>query len=165
MGSMERRRVYHGVVWCMRRRSVRTVRASPHLVPTIMMLRRVAIAIAFATLTTTTTGCFLVAAGAGAGAAVAYTNRGASATIEGTVPTVFDRATRAFTSMSITETGRATENSGDLRRLTGTLGDQEVIIEVKRETQTTAKVDVVVKKNVVEYDKDMAKRVLDAVVK
>lgn len=112
-----------------------------------------------------TSGCFLVAAGAGAGAAVAYTNRGATANIEGTVPVVFEKAVRAFGSMQIAETGRATENSGDLQRLVGKLGEQEVTVEVKRSSENVTAVEVTAKKNIVDYDKDLAKRVLDAMVK
>ncbi|WP_439642733.1 hypothetical protein [Gemmatimonas sp.] len=113
----------------------------------------------------TSSGCFLVAAGAGAGAAVAYTNRGATANIEGTVPVVFDKAVRAFGTLQIAETGRATENSGDLQRLVGTLGEQEITVEVKRSSENVAAVEVTAKKNVVDYDKDLAKRVLDAMMK
>ncbi len=121
--------------------------------------------VALAAATVTSSGCFLVAAGAGAGAAVAYTNRGATANIEGTVPVVFDQAVRAFGTLQITETGRATENSGDLRRLVGTLGEQEITVEVKRSSESVAAVEVTAKKNVVDYDKDLAKRVLDAMTK
>ncbi len=126
---------------------------------------RVFATVALAAAAATSSGCFLVAAGAGAGAAVAYTNRGATANIEGTVPAVFDKAVRAFVTLQITETGRATENSGDLRRLVGTLGEQEITVEVKRSSESVAAVEVTAKKNVVDYDKDLAKRVLDAMMK
>ncbi|WP_396214738.1 hypothetical protein [Gemmatimonas sp.] len=121
--------------------------------------------VALAAAAVTSSGCFLVAAGAGAGAAVAYTNRGATATIEGTVPVVFDKAVRAFGTLQIAETGRATENSGDLQRLVGTFGEQEITVEVKRSSENVAAVEVTAKKNVVDYDKDLAKRVLDAMMK
>ncbi|MCO4100529.1 MAG: hypothetical protein HEQ38_14300 [Gemmatimonas sp.] len=121
--------------------------------------------VALAAAAVTSSGCFLVAAGAGAGAAVAYTNRGATANIEGTVPVVFDKAVRAFGTLQIAETGRATENSGDLQRLVGTLGEQEITVEVKRSSENVAAVEVTAKKNVVDYDKDLAKRVLDAMMK
>jgi hypothetical protein len=121
--------------------------------------------VALAAAAVTSSGCFLVAAGAGAGAAVAYTNRGATANIEGTVPVVFDKAVRAFGTLQIAETGRATENSGDLQRLVGTFGEQEITVEVKRSSENVAAVEVTAKKNVVDYDKDLAKRVLDAMMK
>lgn len=115
--------------------------------------------------TFTSSGCFLLAAGAGAGAAVAYTNRGATASIEGTVNAVFDRATRAFGTMSIAETGRATEDSGNTRRLVGKLGEHEITVEIQRQSDNVSAVEVTAKKNVVEYDKELAKRVLDTMVK
>jgi hypothetical protein len=120
--------------------------------------------VALAAAAVTSSGCFLVAAGAGAGAAVAYTNRGATANIEGTVPAVFGKAVRAFGTLQITETGRSTENSGDTQRLVGTLGEQEITVEVKRSSESVTAVEVTAKKNVVDYDKDLAKRVLDTMM-
>ena len=55
-------------------------------------------------------GCFLAAAGAGAAGAIAYTNRGASSDVSGTVDQVFDRAVAAFGQNGVTETGRSTED-------------------------------------------------------
>lgn len=115
--------------------------------------------------TVSSSGCFLVAAGAGAGAAVAYNNRGATVQMPGSVDAAFDRAVAAFGTNGITETGRATENSGNTRRLTGKTGETEVTVEIKRASDTTTDVEVVAKKNVVDYDKELAKRVLDAMVK
>jgi hypothetical protein len=115
--------------------------------------------------TMTSSGCFLLAAGAGAGAAVAYTNRGATANIEGSVNSVFDRAVRTFGTMSIAETGRSTEDSGNTRRLVGKMGDNEVTVEIQRQSDNVSTVEVTAKKNVVDYDKELAKRVLDTMVK
>lgn len=115
--------------------------------------------------TFSSSGCFLVAAGAGAGAAVAYNNRGATVQMPGSVDATFDKAVASFGANGITETGRATENSGNSRRLTGKTGDMEVTVEIKRASDTTTDVEVVAKKNVVDYDKELAKRVLDAMVK
>ncbi len=64
-------------------------------------------------------GCFLIAAGAGAGAAVVFTNRGAKSVVDGSVDQVFDRSVTAFQQLAITESGRATEESGAKRRLEG----------------------------------------------
>ncbi|WP_158514684.1 DUF3568 family protein [Gemmatimonas phototrophica] len=115
--------------------------------------------------TMTSSGCFLLAAGAGAGAAVAYTNRGATANIEGGVNGVFDRAVRTFGIMSITETGRSTEDSGNTRRLVGKMGEHEVTVEIQRQSDNVSTVEVTAKKNVVDYDKEIATRVLETMVK
>jgi hypothetical protein len=110
-------------------------------------------------------GCFLVAAGAGAGAAVAYTNRGASANVPGTVDAAFERAVRAFGALSISETGRSTEDNGAMRRLIGRIGETEVTVDVRRESAEVAKVEVIARNNPVDYDKERAKEVLDRIVR
>lgn len=130
-----------------------------------MTLRRSTIAVALAAATLTSSGCFLVAAGAGAGAAIAYTQRGASGQVPGTVDAVFGKATSAFSQLGITETGRSTGDSGNTRTLVGKTGEQEVTVEMTRASDETTAVEVTAKKNVVEYDKELAKRVLDAMVK
>lgn len=109
-------------------------------------------------------GCFLLAAGAGAAGAIAYTNRGASSSIAGSVDATFNRATAAFSAMGITETGRSTDDSGATRRLTGKQGDTEVNVEMKRESADVTKVEVVAARNTVDFDKDLAKRVLDRIM-
>lgn len=113
---------------------------------------------------TTSSACFLVAAGAGAGAAIAYTNRGASASVPGDIDAVFEKSVSAFGALSVSETGRATENSGALRRLEGKQGDREIVVELKRSTDDVTAVEVIARKSVVEYDKDLAKKVLDRIV-
>ncbi|MBL0939023.1 MAG: DUF3568 family protein [Gemmatimonadaceae bacterium] len=120
--------------------------------------------LALAAVVASTSACFVVAAGAGAGAAIAYTNRGASASVPGTIDAVFDRSVSAFGALSVNETGRATENSGALRRLEGKQGDREIIVELKRNTDDVTAVEVIAKKSVVEYDKELAKKVLDRIV-
>jgi hypothetical protein len=110
-------------------------------------------------------GCFLVAAGAGAGAAVAYTSRGAKSTVDGTIDQTFDRAVNAFQQLSITETGRNTQESGAKRQLVGnTSGGLTVTVDMERKTSTTTDVEVIAKKNTVDYDKDFANSVLSKIV-
>lgn len=120
---------------------------------------RLAIALVAATLSLS--GCFLIAAGAGAAGAIAYTNRGASSTLDGSVDQVFDRGVGAFGAMNITETGRSTEESGRKRRLVGTRGELEITVELNRETDTTTKVEVIASRNLVDYDRELAREVLN----
>lgn len=120
---------------------------------------RIAIALVAATLSLS--GCFLIAAGAGAAGAIAYTNRGATSTLDGSVDQVFDRGVAAFGAMNITETGRSTEESGRKRRLVGTRGELEITVELNRETDTTTKVEVIASRNLVEYDRELAREVLN----
>ena len=126
-----------------------------------MQSRRLALSLVLAASTLAAGGCFLVAAGAGAAGAVAYTNRGATSVVAGTVDQVFDRSAAAFQQAGITETGRTTENSGQERKLIGTKGEYEVTAELHRSTDSTTKVEITARKSAVEYDKEMAKDILN----
>jgi hypothetical protein len=105
-----------------------------------MSQSRALLALTLAATMLTSSGCFLVAAGASA-------------------------AVAAFGANGISETGRATENQGALRTLTGTRGDLEVTAELKRESDRLTAVEVIAKKNVVNDDRDFAKRVLEEMAK
>lgn len=138
---------------------------TPTPTPTAMSQSRALLALTLAATVLTSSGCFLVAAGAGAGAAVAYNNRGATAQLPGGVNATFDKAVASFGRNGISETGRGTENSGTLRTLTGTKGDLEVTVEMRRKSDNVTAVEVVAKKNLVEYDRDFAKQVLEEMAK
>ena len=129
-----------------------------------MQSRRFALSLVLATSSLAAGGCFLVAAGAGAAGAIAYTNRGATSVVAGTVDRVFDRAVAAFQQTGITETGRATEERGQQRKLIGTKGEYEVTAELNRTTDSTTKVEITARKSAVEYDKEMAKDVLNRIL-
>ena len=129
-----------------------------------MQSRRIALSFILAVSPFAAGGCFLVAAGAGAAGAVAYTNRGATSSVAGTVDQVFDRAATAFQQAGITETGRSTENSGTQRKLIGTKGEYEVTAELNRASDSTTKVEITARKSAVEYDKEMAKDILNRIL-
>jgi hypothetical protein len=109
-------------------------------------------------------GCFLVAAGAGAAGAIAYTNRGATSNVAGTVDQVFDRTVTAFQAAGVAETGRSTADNGEQRKLVGTKGEFEVTAEINRSNETTSKVEVTAKRSAVEYDKELAKDILNRIL-
>jgi ABC-type transport system involved in cytochrome bd biosynthesis fused ATPase/permease subunit len=129
-----------------------------------MQTRRLALSLILAASPLFASGCFLVAAGAGAAGAIAYTNRGATSVVAGTVDQVFDRAVAAFQQAAITETGRSTEDSGRLRKIIGTKGEYEVTAELNRTTDSTTKVEITARKSAVEYDKELAKDILNRVL-
>jgi hypothetical protein len=129
-----------------------------------MQSRRLALSLVLTMSSLAAGGCFLVAAGAGAAGAIAYTNRGATSVVGGTVDQVFDRTASAYQQAGITETGRSTENSGQLRKLIGTKGEYEVTAELNRSTDSTTKVEITARKSAVEYDKEMAKDILNRIV-
>ena len=129
-----------------------------------MHLRTLGLRLVLAASPLVASGCFLVAAGAGAAGAIAYTNRGATSVVAGNVNQVFDRSVAAFQQAGITETGRSTENSGEQRKLIGTKGEYEVTADLNRSTDSTTKVEVTAKKSAVEYDKELAKDVLNRIL-
>ena len=129
-----------------------------------MQSRRLAFVVVLAASPFVASGCFLVAAGAGAAGAIAYTNRGATSVVAGTVDQAFNRAVAAFQQAGITETGRATENNGRLRKLIGKKGEVEVIAELNWATDSTTKVEITAKENAVEYDKELAKDILNRIL-
>lgn len=129
-----------------------------------MHLRTLALRVVLAASPFVAGGCFLVAAGAGAAGAVAYTNRGATSNVPGTVDQVFARTSTAFQAAGVAETGRSTANNGEQRKLVGTKGEYEVTAEINRSNDTTAKVEVTAKKSAVEYDKELAKDVLNRIL-
>ncbi len=112
-----------------------------------------------------TTGCILAAAGAGAGGAVYVTDRGVESVVTAPVARTADAAKQAFTSLSITETRLVTEqeSGSEKRTLIGSTSDREVSVSMKAEG-TGTKVEVVVKKSAVTWDKDFAKEILRKIV-
>ena len=109
-------------------------------------------------------GCFLAAAGAGAAGAIVYTNRGASSDVAGTVDQAFDHAVASFGQNGVTETGRSTEDNGIKRRLVGQKGEFEVTVDLQRASDATTQVEVIARRNAVDYDKDLAKTILNGIL-
>jgi hypothetical protein len=124
------------------------------------MRRHLSLALAAAVLST---GCLAAAAG-GAAAGVYLTSRGAEAVIEGSVADVARRAESVMGEMGIAREGESTEDQGAKQVLKGKKGDLDVNIEINRETETTAKVEVTARENLAEWDKDYAKGVLNRIV-
>lgn len=129
-----------------------------------MQSRGLALSLLLATTTLAAGGCFIVAAGAGAAGAIAYTNRGATSVVAGSVDQVFDRAGAAFQQAGVTETGRSTEDSGRQRKLVGTKGEYEVTADLNRSTDSTTKIEITARKSAVEYDKELAKDILNRIL-
>jgi hypothetical protein len=109
------------------------------------------------------TGC-LAAAAAGAAGGIYVTSRGAESVVEGSVEQIAGRAEAVMSEMGIVKQGESTEDQGDKQVLKGTKGELDVTINIRRETATTAKVEVTARKNLAEWDKDYAKEVLSRIV-
>lgn len=118
------------------------------------------------TSTSTFTGCILAAAGAGAGGAIYVTERGAEAQIAAPVSRALDASRQVFQELAITETRSTTEQStggGEKRTLEGKTADREVSVNLQT-AGTGSRVEVVVKKTAVTWDKDFAKQILNKIV-
>ena len=129
-----------------------------------MQSRRFVLSLVLAASPLAAGGCFLVTAGAGAAGAIAYTKRGATSVVPGTVDQAFDRAAAAFQQAGIAETGRSTADNGRQRKLVGTKGEYEVTADLNHTTDSTTKVEITARKSAVEYDKEMAKDILNRIV-
>ena len=117
-----------------------------------------------AVLATSAPACLAAAAAAGAGGAIAWTQRGASSSVSGSVDQVYGRAEAVFRDMGITQTGQSSGDQGAERSLKGTREDTEVTVEIERESASTSKVEVYARRNTVEFDRGYARDVLTRIV-
>jgi hypothetical protein len=108
--------------------------------------------------------CLAAAAGAGAAGAIAWTQRGASSTVAGSVSQVYARTQAVFGEMGITQTGQSSDDGGAERSLRGTRGELDVTVEVQRETDSTSRVEVFARRSAVEWDRGYARDVLARIV-
>lgn len=110
-----------------------------------------------------TGGCAAAAvAGAGAAGGIYLTNQGAEGVVEGSMAQVAQRTTAVLSEMNIEVTGHKME--ADEHEWEGKSGDMTVHVEVSRESDTTSKVSVSARKNMVDYDKDYARSILQRIV-
>lgn len=110
------------------------------------------------------TGCLIAAAGAGAGGAVYFTSRGAQSLVDASVTQVASAVDETYSEMGIDVTATSTENSGAEREVKGEQGDLDVTTHFEREETGSTRVEVTARKNVAEWDKDFAKRVLEKII-
>lgn len=111
-----------------------------------------------------TTGCVAAAAAAGAGAGVYLTSQGAESMVDAPVGQVADRARIVMQQMDIAPTGTQMNGDGSERELKGRSGETDVTIELEAQSDTTTRVEVTAKKNVVDYDQDMARDIVERIV-
>lgn len=109
------------------------------------------------------TGC-LAAAAAGAASGIYLTSRGAESVVQGSVSDVAAKAEAVMQEEGIVQDAQSTEKGGDEQELKGKKGDLDVTIQIKRETETTSKVEVTARENVAEWDKKYAEQVLTKIV-
>jgi hypothetical protein len=111
-------------------------------------------------------GCAAAAVGAaGAGGAYYFTTRGVESVVNGSIDNVASRSQVAMSQMDIPVTGSKSENNGAHREFKGTKGDLDVTVTLDKNDDKTTKVEVSARRNLVEWDKDYAKQLLDKIVK
>lgn len=110
--------------------------------------------------------CLAVAAGAAAGAAgaVAYTERGASSLVKAPVDQVVQRTEAVFADLGIQVESRSVEEDGSEVDLNGETEDLEVTVEIERDTPGTTEVEVYARENLVEWDREYARMVLERII-
>jgi hypothetical protein len=111
-----------------------------------------------------TTACMAGAAAAGAGAGIYLTSRGAESIVQGSLESVSDRAKAVMAEEGITLQESDSKEDGEKLELSGKKGDLDVSIELDREDSNTTKVEVSARKNVAEWDKEYAQRVLSKII-
>lgn len=128
------------------------------------MLRTIKTAVLAATIVAAG-GC-LAAAGAGLGAGIYLSDRGAESLVASPVDRTFAASQQVFRDMSITEEKTTSEESSGAqeRQLNGKLGDKNVKVTLKTEGEGT-RVEVVASEDMVRWDKDLAKDILERIVK
>jgi hypothetical protein len=111
-------------------------------------------------------GCVAAgAAAAGAGSAIYLTTRGAGSTVSGSIDDVERRARSVFADEGIPVTGSQIQNSGAKREIQGKKGDLDVTVSMEQQGGETTKTEVSARKNLVEWDKDYAQKLLSEIVK
>lgn len=111
-----------------------------------------------------TAGCVAAAAAAGAGAGIYLTSRGAESLVESSVDKVATRAQAVMSEEGIVPDASNSESGGDKRELKGKKGDLDVTIQVERESESTTRVEVTARKNLAEWDKEYAQKLLSRII-
>jgi hypothetical protein len=110
-------------------------------------------------------GCVAAAAAAGAGTGIYLTTRGAESTVNGSVSEVATRARAVFKTEGVTLDATSMDSGGDTREIKGKKGDLDIAVSMERETPTMTKTAVTARKNLAEWDKDYAQRIMDKIIK
>ena len=112
-----------------------------------------------------TSGC-LAAAGAGLGAGIYLSDRGAESLVSVPIQKAFAASQGVFQEMGITEVKTSGEQTGssEERQLEGKRGDKNVKVTLRTEGEST-RVEVVASEDMVVWDKELARQVLEQIVK
>lgn len=106
------------------------------------------------------TGCLLFAAGAGAGSGIYLTTRGAETVVEQPMDGLVARTQRAFTEFDLRPVEEKIDHEGAKREFRGTNDELDVTVKLERKSPETTRVEVSARRNLAEWDKDFAQRLL-----
>lgn len=109
-------------------------------------------------------GCVAAAAAAGAGAGIYLTNQGAESLVDEPIATVAERARIVMQQMNIAPAGTQTNGDGSERELKGKTGDTDITIELEAQGPSTTRLEVTARDNLVNYDKEMARDIVERIV-
>jgi uncharacterized protein HemX len=110
-------------------------------------------------------GCLAAAAAAGAGTGIYLTSRGEESTINASVDAVAAQARAVLKAEGVAIDATSMENGGDNRETKGKKGDLDITVSMERQSPTTTKAEVTARKNLAEWDKAYAQRILDKIIK
>lgn len=111
-------------------------------------------------------GCLAAAAaGAGAGTGVYLTTRGAKSIVNGSVSDVATQARAVLKAEGATIDATSMEQSGEKREIKAKKGDLDITVSLERQSATTTNAEVTARKNLAEWDKKYAERILNKIVK
>ena len=110
-------------------------------------------------------GCLFAAAGAGAGGGIYFFDRGVGSVVTAPVAKASAATQQTFQEMGINQNKTSTEQEGDKdkREIDGSTADRDVTVTVQTEG-TGSRVQVVVRKSAVTWDKDLARTILQRIV-
>lgn len=110
-------------------------------------------------------GCLFAAAGAGAGGGIYFNDRGVGSVVTAPVAKATTATQQTFQEMGISQKKTSTEQDGtkDKRQVQGSTSDRDVTVTIETEG-SGSRIQVVVKKSAVTWDKDFARTILQRIV-
>ncbi len=110
-------------------------------------------------------GCLFAAAGAGAGGGIYFKDRGVGSVVTAPVAKASAATQQTFQEMGINQKKTSTEQEGgqDKREIDGSTADRDVTVTIQTEG-TGSRIQVIVRKSAVTWDKDLARTILQRIV-
>jgi hypothetical protein len=111
------------------------------------------------------TGCIAAAAAAGAAGAIAYSERGAESEVVASVPALVQATEATFSEMNIVIVERKTAENGSEVQLAAKKDEMDVTIDIQRDNDSTSRIEITARRNLVDYDRNFARDLLQRILK